>query len=168
MVLGMTTFTFIHVLISLVAILSGLVVLYGLYTADRMPAWTAIFLVLTVATSVTGFGFGFHGVTPAIVLGVLSLLVLAPTIAGRYAFHLAGPWRWVYVVGAVVALDFNVFVLIVQAFQKVPALHALAPTGSGPVFAAAQGAALVFFVVAGVLGFRRFHPAVAMIPLPVV
>ncbi len=125
--MNLGTFTIVHVLITLVAILSGLVILNGLLKADRMPAWTAIFLTFTVATSVTGFFFPFHGVTPAIILGVLSLLVLAPTIAGRYLFHLTGPWRWIYAAGAVIALYFNVFVLVVQSFLKVPALHALAP-----------------------------------------
>ncbi len=160
MLLGMTPFTFIHVLLSLVGIASGLVVLYGLLRANPMARWTQVFLVTTVATSVTGFFFPFHGVTPAIILGVLSLLVLAAAIAGRYAFHLAGPWRWVYAASAVVALYFNVFVLVVQAFAKIPPLHALAPNGSGPAFAAAQALALLFFVVTGYLSVRRFRPAV--------
>jgi len=160
MIFGMTTFTFIHVLLSLIGILTGLVVLYGLIGPNRMNGWTLAFLITTVATSVTGFLFPFHGVTPGIVLGVLSLIALCAAVTGRYAFHLAGAWRLIYVVGAVVALWFNVVVLVVQSFVKIPTLHALAPTipPSGPAFMTAQGVVLVFFLVTGVLAARRFHP----------
>lgn len=154
----MDTFTIMHVIISLIGILSGLVVLFGLFTANRMNCWTLLFLVTTAATSVTGFFFPFRGVTPAIILGILSLIVLTAAIAGRYAFHLAGSWRWIYVVGAVVALYFNVFVLVVQSFLKVPALHALAPKGSEPPFAIVQGIVLVLFILAGIKAVRRFYP----------
>jgi hypothetical protein len=154
----MDTFTIVHVVLSLIGILSGLVVLYGLFTANRMNGWTMLFLVTTVATSVTGFGFPFQGVTPAIILGILSLIVLLAAIVARYVFHLAGSWRWIYVVGSVVALYFNVFVLVVQAFLKIPALHALAPKGSEPPFAIAQGIVLLLFIVAGTLLVKRFHP----------
>jgi hypothetical protein len=155
---GMDAFTIVHVVVSLIGILSGLVVLCGLFTANRMCGWTMLFLVTTVATSVTGFGFPYHGFTPAIILGILSLSVLTAAIAARYAFHLAGSWRWIYVVGAVVALYFNVFVLVVQLFLKVPALHALAPKGSEPPFAIAQGIVLVLFILAGIKAVRQFHP----------
>ena len=158
MILGMTVFTFVHVLISLVGILSGLAVLHGLLNSRRLDGWTLTFLVFTLATSVTGFFFPFHGVTPAITLGILSLIVLAPTFAARYAFALRGAWRAVYAIGAVVALYFNCFVLVVQLFLKVPALHALAPTGTETPFKLAQGALLVFFAVTGWLALRRFHP----------
>jgi hypothetical protein len=158
MMQGVDIFTIVHVIISLIGILSGLVVLCGLFTANRMCGWTMLFLATTVATSVTGFFFPFHGVTPAILLGILSLIVLTPAIAGLYAFHLAGSWRWIYVVGSVVALYFNAFVLVVQAFLKVPALHALAPKGSEPPFAIAQGIVLVLFILAGIKAVRRFHP----------
>jgi hypothetical protein len=104
------------------------------------------------------FFFPYKGVTPAIILGILSLVVLAAAIAARYAFHFGGRWRWIYVVGSVVALYFNVFVLVVQAFLKIPALHALAPKGSEPPFAIAQGIVLVFFTLAGVLSVKRFLP----------
>jgi hypothetical protein len=153
----MDTFTLVHVVLSLIGIVTGLVVLYGLLTANRMDGWTLVFLVTTVATSVTGFFFPFKGVTPAIILGILSLLVLAAAIAARYAFHLAGSSRWSYVVGSVVALYFNVFVLVVQAFLKIPALHTLAPKGSEPPFAIAQGIVLVFFILAGILSAKRFY-----------
>jgi hypothetical protein len=154
---GMDTFTVVHVILSLIGILSGLVVLCGLLTAKRMNGWTMLFLFTTVATSVTGFGFPFHGFTPAIILGILSLIVLTAAIAARYVFHLAASWRWIYVVGSVVALYFNVFVLVVQAFLKIPALHALAPKGSEPPFAMAQGIVLLLFILAGTLSVRRFH-----------
>jgi len=155
----MTAFTLIHVLISLVAIGAGLIVLYGLLGSARLDGWTAIFLTLTVATSVTGFLFPFHGVTPAIIVGVLSLVLLALAISARYYFRLAGSWRWIYVVTAVMALYLNVFVLVVQSFQKIPPLHALAPKGSEPPFAVAQGAVLIAFLVLGYISVRRFKPA---------
>jgi hypothetical protein len=158
---GMDTFTIVHVVISLIGILSGLVVLGGLFTSNRMCAWTLLFLVTTVATSVTGFFFPFQGVTPAIILGLLSLLILTPTLVALYSFQLAGAWRWIYVVGAVTALYFNVFVLVVQSFLKVPALHALAPKGSEPPFAIVQGIVLVLFVLGGIKAVRRFHPVIA-------
>jgi hypothetical protein len=153
----MDTFTLVHVVLSLIGILSGLVVLYGLLTANRMNGWTMLFLVTTVATSVTGFGFPFHGVTPAIIVGILSLIFLLAAIMARYVFHLGGSWRWIYVVNSVVALYFNVFVLVAQSFMKIPALHALAPTGSEPPFAIAQGIVLLLFIVAGTLAVKRFH-----------
>ena len=154
----MDTLTLVHVVLSLIGIVTGLVVLYGLLTAHRMDGWTLVFLFTTVATSVTGFFFPFKGVTPAIILGILSLVVLAAAIAARYAFHLAGSSRWIYVVGSVVALYFNVFVLVVQAFLKIPALHTLAPKGSEPPFAIAQGIVLVFFILMGILSVKRFYP----------
>lgn len=161
MILGMTSFTFIHVLISLVGIVTGLVVAWGLLTNRGLAGWTAIFLATTVATSVTGFLFPFNGFTPAIGFGILSLAILAPAIYALYGRHLDGIWRPVYVVGAVTALYLNVFVLIVQLFLKVPALNALAPTQGEPPFQIAQGAALLLFVAIGFLSLRTFHPPVA-------
>ncbi len=154
----MDTFTLVHVALSLIGIVSGLIVLFGMFAANRMNGWTLLFLVTTVATSVTGFGFPFHGVTPAIIVGILSLIVLTAAIIARYAFHLTGSWRWIYVVGSVVALYFNVFVLVVQSFLHIPILHALAPKGSEPPFAIAQGIVLVLFIVAGIKSIKRFHP----------
>jgi hypothetical protein len=154
------TFTKAHVVLSLIGIVTGLVVLCGLLSSNRMNGWTMIFLITTVATSVTGFFFPFHGVTPAIILGILSLIVLTAAVAARYAFQFAGSWRWIYVVGAVVALYFNVFVLVVQTFLNVPALHALAPKGSEPPFAIAQGIVLLLFIVAGIKSVKRFHPVI--------
>ena len=159
MVLGMTTFTAVHVLLSLIGILSGLVVLFGLLTANPMNSWTVLFLATTLVTSVTGFLFSFHGFTPALGVGILSMFILAATVAARYSFHLAGAWRRVYVVGAVAALYFNSFVLVVQSFLKLPVLHMLAPNGSEPAFTLTQGIVLVFYLVTGFLAVKRFHPA---------
>ena len=159
MVFGMTlaTYTLIHTLISLAGIASGFVVMFGLLAGNRMNAWTAIFLVTTVATSVTGFGFPFHKLLPPHIVGIISLVILAVAIAARYAFHLAGAWRWIYVVTAAIAQYFNCFVLVVQAFQKVPALKALAPTQKEPPFVVAQLAVLLLFVVLITLATRKFR-----------
>jgi len=157
MILGMTAFTFVHVVISLIGILSGFVVVFGLFASKRLEGWTAIFLTSTVLTSVTGFFFPFHHLLPSHILGILSLVVLAIAIPARYSFHLAGPWRRTYVITAVIAFYFNFFVLIVQSFQKVPALQALAPKQSEPPFVIAQAAALTLFVVFGVVAAMRFH-----------
>jgi len=158
MIFGMSTFTFLHVLISLMGIGTGLVVAYGLLASQRLETWTACFLVTTVATSVTGFLFPFHGFTPAIGVGILSMIVLIAAILALYVFRLAGAWRWVYVGGAVIALYFNVFVLIVQSFQKIAPLKALAPTQTEPPFLIAQVAALLFYIAVGIGAVRRFHP----------
>ena len=155
MILGMSLYLFVHVLISLVAIGAGLIVLFGMLRNDRRNGVTLVFLSFTAATSLTGFGFPFHGITPAITLGIISVIVLIPTFAARYAFRMRGAWRWIYIVGAILAQWFNTFVLVVQSFLKVPALHALAPNGSEPV---AQGAVLLFYVVTGYLAVRRFRP----------
>lgn len=154
----MDTYMLVHVILSLIGIVAGLIVLFGLFGSKLMNGWTPLFLAATVLTSVTGFGFPFHGITPAIVVGILSLIILALAIAARYKFHLTGAWRWIYVVGAVVALYFNCFVLVVQSFLHIPALHALAPNGSEPPFAIVQGIVLVLFLLGGVLAARRFRP----------
>ena len=160
MILGMTTSTFtqLHVLISLVGIGSGLVVMYGFLTAKRLNRWTAFFLVTTVATSITGFLFPFKEVTPGIIVGVLSLIVLAVAIVARYSQKLSGAWRPIYVVSASIALYFNTFVLVVQSFEKVPALKALAPTQKEPPFAVVQLLVLALFAVATVFAVKRFRP----------
>jgi hypothetical protein len=150
------TLTFVHVLISLLAIGSGFIVMFGLLSGTRLNGWTAFFLITTVATSVTGFFFPFKKFTPAIGVGIVSLIVLAAAIAARYAFSLAGGWRRIYVAGAVIALYLNVFVLIVQAFQKIPALNALAPTQSEPPFLLTQLFALAFFIALGIGTTIRF------------
>lgn len=151
-------YTLIHVLISLLGILSGFVVIYGLYTADPMNDWTKFFLATTVATSVTGFFFPAKRLMPSHIVGIISLVVLAAVIYARYYGHLAGSWRWVYVVGAVLAQYLNFFVLIVQSFQKIPALKALAPTQTEKPFKVTQLFFLIVFVALGVIGVLKFHP----------
>jgi hypothetical protein len=152
-------FTLVHVLISLVAIASGFVVMYELLRSRGSRGWTAFFLATTVLTSVTGFGFPFVHVTPGHVLGVLSLIALSLALYALYSQKLVGRWRTVYVVTALIAQYFNVFVLIVQSFQKLPALRALAPTQTEWPFALVQGATLLGFVVAGYLSTARFPTA---------
>jgi len=154
---GLAIFTLVHVAISLVGIVSGLVVLFGLINAKRLDGWTAIFLATTVATSVTGFMFPFRGFTPALGTGIVSMVVLAVALYARYARRLAGGWRKTYVISVVVALYLNVFVLFVQLFLKVPALHALAPKQNEPPFAITQLLVLTLFIVLGVLATIRFR-----------
>ncbi len=150
MILGMTTLTFVHVVISLVGILSGLVVLFGLIAGKGLDGWTALFLVTTVATNLTGYMFPFHKLLPSHVVGGISLVVLAIAILARYSRHLAGGWRRTYVISAVIALYLNVFVLIVQLFEKVP-------TQSEPPFKITQVVVMAVFVVLGILAVRGFR-----------
>ncbi|MGC2245039.1 MAG: hypothetical protein WA609_00425 [Terriglobales bacterium] len=154
----LSTFTLVHVIISLIGIGSGLVVLYGLLVAKPLNGITAIFLLSTVLTSVTGFLFPFEHLLPSHIVGIISLVVLAIAILARYSFHMAGAWRRTYVIGAVMALYLNCFVLVVQAFLKVPALHALAPTQKEPPFVATQLVVLAIFVVLTILAVKRFKP----------
>jgi hypothetical protein len=151
-------YTIIHTLISLVGIFTGFVVLFGLLAGMRLDGWTKWFLITTVATSVTGFFFPFHGFTPAHGVGIISLVVLVVAIYARYPRQLAGHWRWIYVVTAVIALYLNVFVGVVQAFLKVPALKALAPTQTEPPFKLTQLVVLGLFVVLTIAGVIRFRP----------
>ena len=151
-------YTIIHTLMSLVAILTGFVVLFGLLTGNRIDGWTKWFLISAVATTVTGFFFPFHGITPAIKLGIISSVVLVITIYARYAKHLARALRWIYVVGASVTLYFNVFVGIVQSFEKIPALKAMAPTQSEPPFKLTQLVVLALFVILTLVAVIRFRP----------
>ena len=153
----METFTKVHVVISLIGIASGLIVVFGMLGAQRFDRWTALFLLSTLATSVTGFLFPFHGVTPGIVVGIISVVVLGIAIFARYPQHLRGSWRWIYVVSALVALYLNVFVLIAQLFQKVPQLKALAPTQSEPPFAITQLGVLVLFGLLGIVATIKFR-----------
>ncbi len=153
MIFGMTTstFTFVHVLLSLVGIGSGFIVLFGLLTGKRFDGWTALFLASTVATSVTGFGFPFDHLLPSHKVGIVSLVVLAVAIPARYAYHFAGAWRWIYVICAASALYLNVFVAVVQAFLKVSALKVLAPTQSEPPFLVTQFVLLALFVALAIV-----------------
>jgi hypothetical protein len=158
MIFGMTPFTFFHVLLSLIGILSGFIAVFGMIAGKRLDGWTALFVVTTALTSITGFFFPFHGLTPGIILGIISLVVLAFAIPARYLFHLAGAWRKVYVVTASLALYLNVFVLVAQLFGKVPSLHALAPTGSEPPFLISEIVVMAVFIVLTVAAAIKFRP----------
>jgi hypothetical protein len=167
MILGMSlsTFTLVHVMLSLVGIGSGLLVLYGLLLGKRFDGATAIFLVTTALTSLTGFLFPVEHLLPSHVLGIISLVALAVAILARYALHLARAWRSIYVVCAVLALYLNVFVLVAQIFMKVPAVHALAPTQKEPPFLIAQLIVMAIFVVLGIFAVKKFRlEAVATTP----
>ena len=159
MVLGLSpsTYTFMHVLLSLAGIGSGFVVMYGLLTRKRLDGWTALFLASTVATSVTGFGFPFDQLLPSHKVGIVSLVALGLAIVGRYVFHLEGAWRWIYVISAAVALYLNVFVAVVQAFQKVPILSAIAPNQTEPPFLFTQLVVVTVFGVLAILAATRFR-----------
>lgn len=157
-------YTIIHTLISLVAIFTGLVVLFAMLSGNCAKCWTKWFLITAVATTVTGFFFPFHRVTPAIILGIITVPVLAITILARYSRRLAGPWRWIYVVGAVMTLYFNLFVLVVQTFEKVPSLYAMAPTQTETPFKLTQLAVLIVSILLGSVAVIRFHPEPARAP----
>ena len=161
MILGLSTstFTLVHVILSLVGMLSGVFVLVGMLGARRRPAWTLLFLATTIATSVSGFFFPSDSFGPAHIVGVLSLVVLAIALFARYVSRLAGASRWIYVVAALLALYLSVFVGIIQAFQKLTFLQALAPTQSEPPFLYTQLGVLAVFVVLGIVAVVRFRPA---------
>src|SRR5213592_378442 len=151
-------YTVIHTLISLVAIFTGLIVVFGMIGGKRLDGWTKWFLITAVLTTATGFFFPFHGFTPAIGLGIISLPFLALTIFARCSKQLAGAWRWIYVIGAVICLYFNLFVLVVQAFEKIPALHAIAPTQTEPPFKLTQLVVLLGSVLLAIVAAIRFRP----------
>jgi len=151
-------YTIVHMLISLVAIFTGLVVLIGMIAGKRLDGWTKWFLTTAVLTTVTGFFFPFHGFTPAIGLGIISLPFLAITIFARYGRHLTGAWRWIYVIGAVICLYFNLFVLVVQLFEKVPALQAMASTQTESPFKLVQLIVIVLSILLGIIAVVRFRP----------
>jgi hypothetical protein len=151
-------YTLVHVLISLIGIVSGFVVLFGLLAGKRLDGWTKWFLITTVLTSATGFGFPFHQLLPSHKVGIISLVVLAVAIFARCGRHLVGAWRWIYVVTAMIALYLNVFVGIVQAFLKVPALKEMAPTQTEPPFKLTQLVVLALFFVITIIAAIRFRP----------
>ena len=161
--MSLANFTLLHVIISLIGIVSGLIVMSGLLGSKQMPVMTAIFLLTTILTSATGFLFPFTQLLPSHMVGILSLVLLAIACIALYGMRLAGAWRPVYVVTAMISLYLNVFVLVIQSFLKVPALHALAPSvpPAGPVFAVVQGIVLVFFVLVIIGAWRRFKPMAA-------
>lgn len=167
MILGMSiqAFTDLHVIISLIAIASGLIVLLGMLGSRRMAGWTALFLLTTILTSVTGFLFPIHGFTPALAVGTISIVILAIALLALYGKHLAGAWRWIYVVTALTALWFNIFVLIVQSFEKLSLLNPHAPQVGPPFsepqnthFVIAQSVALVVLLVLGLIAAFKFRP----------
>jgi len=165
MILGMSLSTFVtaHVIISLIGIVAGIIVMFGMLGSNRMPALTAIFLLFTILTSATGFLIPpllSETLLPSHMIGILSLVLLAIACIALYGMELSGAWRWIYVVTAMISLYLNVFVLIIQSFLKVPALHALAPSvpPSEPPFAIVQGIVLVFFVIVIIGAVRRYRP----------
>jgi hypothetical protein len=165
MILGMSlsTFTTVHVIISLIAIVSGIIVMFGLLGSKPTPGLTAIFLLFTILTSATGFLFPFEKLLPSHMIGILSLMLLAIACIALYVMKLSGAWRWIYAVTALVSLYLNIFVLVIQSFLKIPALTALAPGNppSGPAFAVIQGVVLLFFILVIIGAVRRFRPAPA-------
>jgi hypothetical protein len=159
--LSLSAFTTLHVVISLIAIVAGLIVMFGMVGPYHAGGLTAVFLIFTILTSVTGFMFPFNGVTPAILIGILSCVLLAIACIALYAMKAAGPWRWIYVLTALVSLYLNVFVLVIQSFLKIPPLHEIAPGNppAGPAFLVVQVIVLVFFVITTIQVWRRFRPA---------
>jgi hypothetical protein len=158
MISGLALFTLFHVLLSLAGIVAGVVVIVGLLKQRSLERWTVVFLSTTILTSVTGFFFPFTHFLPSHATGIVSLLALPIAVVARYVFHLRGGWARAYAVTSVFALYLNVFVLIVQLFQKVPFLRALAPTQTEPAFLLAQLANLALFIAIGVLGTLKSKP----------
>ncbi|MBI5263534.1 MAG: hypothetical protein HY852_17130 [Bradyrhizobium sp.] len=156
--LSLSAFTALHVIVSLIAIVAGIIVMFGLLGSKHLPILSAVFLLLTILTSATGFLFPFAMLLPSHMVGILSLVLLAIACIALYGMNLSGVWRPIYVVTAMTSLYLNVFVLVVQAFLKVPSLNALAPTQSEAPFAAIQGVVLLLFVAAIIRGWRRFRP----------
>ena len=161
MILGMSigAFTLLHVAITLVAIGSGLIVVGGMFASHRLPFTTALFLLTTALTSVTGFLFPIHGLTPALRVGILACVILAVALFALYKEHLVGAWRWIFVVTAVASLYLNIFVLIVQSFVKVSALNALAPTQTEPPFTITQAVVLAIFILITLIAAIKFRPS---------
>jgi hypothetical protein len=167
MIIGLSVqnFTILHVVITLIAIVSGFIVMFGMFGSKRLSVWTAIFWLTTILTSVTGFMFPYHGFTPAIGTGIVAMIVLAIGLLAIYVKHFAGAWRWIYAVAAVISLYLNVFVLITQSFLKLtflnPAAPQLAPNFAAPTstyFAVAQGGTLLFFIAMGIAAAIKFRP----------
>jgi len=164
MILGMSVgaFTLLHVIITLVAIGSGLMAVGGMFASHKLPGTTALFLFTTALTSLTGFLFPIHGFTPALGVGIVACVILAVALFALYKERLVGAWRWIYVVTALISLYLNVFVLVAQSFMKVSALNAFAPTQSEPPFAITQGIVLVIFIVICLIAIANFRPFTAV------
>ena len=152
-------FTYLHVFLSVVGLGAGVFVVLGFFSSKNFSILTTAFLVSTFLTSLSGFLFPFHGVTPAIVLGIVSLIVLFVAIYALYSRKLAGDWRATYVITASVALYFNFFVLVAQAFDKVHVLHSIAPSQTSPGFGLTQLGVLVLFILITIRSVKKFHPA---------
>jgi hypothetical protein len=163
MILGMSSgaFTLLHVIITLIAIGSGMIVVGGMFASHRLPLTTALFLLTTALTSVTGFLFPIHGFTPALGVGILACAILLVALFALYKEHLMGAWRWIYVIAAVASIYLNAFVLVAQSFAKVSALNALAPTQSEPPFATTQAVVLAIFILIAVIAVIEFRPNIA-------
>ncbi len=161
MVLGMSiaTFTVVHVVISLIAIASGAVACARMLEGRRLDGWNSVFLLGTILTTLTGFLFPITVFTPALGVGIVSSVALAIALLALYVGRLAGVWRWIYVASALFAFYLNVFVLVVQSFQKIGFLNRFAPTGSEPPFTVVQGIVLLGFILLGFLVLKRFRPA---------
>lgn len=161
--LSLSAVTTLHVVISLVGIVTGLIVLSGLFKSQSMPGMTAIFLITTILTNATGFMFPFEKLLPSHVIAIISLVLLAIACAALYSMKLSGAWRSIYVITAITSLYLNIFVLVIQSFLKIGFLHALAPSvpSSEPPFAIVQGVVLVLFVIAGIAAVRRYRPALS-------
>lgn len=165
--LSVSDFTLLHVAISIIGIVSGVIVIYGMLTSRVFRAWTAVFLGTTILTSVTGFFFRHDKLLPSHIVGIISLVILATALLALYGRHAEGSWRWIYVTSALGAFYLNVFVAVVQSFQKIPLLQALAPTQSELPFIVAQVGVMAAVLVVGALAVRRYHPHdVAFIPRP--
>src|SRR5262245_37691544 len=160
---GLAAFTWFHTALSLVQLVSGIIVVIALVGGRSGGALLWIYLVSAIATSVTGFGFPVDKFLPSHAFGIISLVLLLLVILARNAFHFAGAWRWIYAVGLVITVYLDAFVAVVQAFLKIPSLHALAPAGSEPPFAIAQGALFVIFVVLAIMAARGFRPEAAIV-----
>lgn len=158
---GLAALTIFHVILSLIAIIAGVALARGLISGQRSDRWTQIFMVTTAITVLTGFVFPYHGFTPGIGVGIVCVLVFIPTALARYRFQMGGLWRPVFIVGALALFYFNCLVFVVQSFQKIPPLNALAPTGGEPIVGIVQAVVFIAFLVVGFFSVRRFRPIMA-------
>jgi len=156
--LDFSLYTWVHVIISLIGIATGFVVMRGMLASQRLDDWTAVFLAMTILTSLTGFGFPFERLLPSHIFGIISLVVLLIAVVARYAYDMQGRWRAAFVVTALIAQWLNVFVLVAQLFNKVQVLNALAPTQSEPPFLGAQTVVMVLFIIFGIAALQKFRP----------
>jgi hypothetical protein len=164
MLFDITTFTLIHVVLSLAGLVTGLAAAGGLVAGQRLPRWTTVFLVTTIATNVTGYGFPFVTLLPSHIVGGISLLVLAVVLVAHHVKHFAGRWRSTYAAGVVLTTYLNAFVLVAQLFRRIPALIVSAPTQSEPPFAVTQLLVLALFVWLGRAAVKGFRATPAGVP----